>query len=714
MAAAEPGKIRAKTQAKPVRQKRQDPDPELELDELRHGLAEGASNAELYEAASILRRDRPVVLAPDIVSALQRITRTSTLSDYRLRTIWTLVSALHRILIRVVRDRETPAPSLVLAQQAMKVLAELNVHPRVQADRPDNPDDGIQGPIRHARRWLEEGLKASIFPDDGQGLDPDVDRLRPEAVTPHSDEPTAEDELNRRPFARALVERMDTVHGQGGVDGFAVNIHAPWGAGKTSVLHMMEDIMTETLRPTEARWAVGTFNAWKHEHRHAPWWPFMVTVRKALVTAHRRNGQGWTALRIWWSWWWRRALFGFAPYLVAALLFAGVVGGLMWADLLPRTHAGAIDWTKSIGVPGAILAALVAFGGLSRGLIFGNKDQAQFYFGLTRDPWRRVKSLFRSMVGKSKRPVCLFIDDLDRCRSPYVVDLLTGVQTHFRHRNMTYVVAADRTWIRASFEKYYETFKAPVSEPGQPLGYLFLEKIFQISTPIPGMGQRRRRTFWQNLLVGGRRVYSIPSEIETIVDPAPKPVEKIQFTAGLGLAGFEMAVERERKALQAQFAEGLTRKAADRWLEGDADNETKRAAVALELSRSGAASEEIRHALAQFADILPDNPRVMKRMINAYSMRQAIGILEHDALSAGTLARWTILEQRFPEVADWLADRPAELGRFSARPGTNLDTLPERLRDRTLCCRVASVVGEGEPSGLTESDIRSLTRGAAA
>jgi hypothetical protein len=291
--------------------------------------------------------------------------------------------------------------------------------------------------------------------------------------------------------------------------------------------------------------------------------------------------------------------------------------------------------------------------------------------------------------------VCVFIDDLDRCRADYVVDLLEGIQTSFRHRNVAYVVAADRSWIKASFEARYGTFADAVGNLGQPLGYLFLEKIFQISTPVPGMGRRTKSAYWDRLLKGVASQQNSPS----------RPTEQEKHI-------FDRAVEQKRESLRQSHGENLTRAQAEEDV-SKSDRPEDRAAVLLELNASRAAEKEAEHLLSRFADLLPDNPRVMKRMVNAFAMRQAIGILERNVASGEVLARWTILEQRFPALADLLIERP-EL----------TDVLAEKLSDddrKKLSSPflpfadseiVRTIIGIDDDR-LTAGDVRSITKGSA-
>jgi hypothetical protein len=188
-------------------------------------------------------------------------------------------------------------------------------------------------------------------------------------------------------------------------------------------------------------------------------------------------------------------------------------------------------------------------------------------------------------------PVCIFIDDLDRCRAEYVVELLAGIQTAFRHNRVFYVVAADRGWIRASFEASYDKFAKSVGSVGQPLGYLFLEKIFQLSMPLPGMGKDIREKYIKWLLK--KPASQDGKDFENVVAPERKELD------------FAAAVASKRKELRETYGENLTPADADTFLL-ESDTTVNRAAAALELNISRAAEAGRKHLLESMTDILPD------------------------------------------------------------------------------------------------------------
>lgn len=318
-----------------------------------------------------------------------------------------------------------------------------------------------------------------------------------QAVESQLDEPTADDQLYRKPFAQALVERLDKLYSEHGrsqdmeSNGFAAHIHAPWGAGKTSVLKMMRQLMIASDRKAPdgriaPRWVVVDFNAWEHERRNPPWWPLIEQVKKECLKSLSDPKGRFAAfqLRARWIWW--RSKTDFLPYLVAgfvALLCLWVfwearsgtppvgysIGIGHTTSSNPGPNTAIIEWV--IKLSAVIIAVFTAFLGASRFMAFGSTAAAQLFESISHDPLHRVTKLFRTIVEKTGMPVCVFVDDLDRCRVPYVVELLGGIQTLFRHSRIFYVVAADRGWIKASFESSYDTFGKSVGNAGQPLSF---------------------------------------------------------------------------------------------------------------------------------------------------------------------------------------------------------------------------------------------------
>ncbi|MCF8150056.1 MAG: hypothetical protein K9K30_09270 [Burkholderiaceae bacterium] len=121
-------------------------------------LEKGASAEELYAAAVTLRERRPTQLFDKLVQCLQRLSSDENFSGIRLNTVWTLTSAVHLMLISAIRDGVEPSISSSSLREAKQVLSILEQHPRVQTDRPDKPEKGIRGPIKHAISWIEKGL----------------------------------------------------------------------------------------------------------------------------------------------------------------------------------------------------------------------------------------------------------------------------------------------------------------------------------------------------------------------------------------------------------------------------------------------------------------------------------------------------------------------------------------------------------------------------
>jgi hypothetical protein len=479
-------------------------------------------------------------------------------------------------------------------------------------------------------------------------------------VPVHSDDPALVDRLGRLPFARVLAARIVEVQqaekARNGPDrAFMVHLHGPWGSGKSSVLAFLRG----ALKAQEPSWTVIDFNAWQH-HAHRPsWWSVVTEVRRqAALQADRA-----TRLRLFAIWWRWRLRADLLPILISALFVGLAVFGLF---------SGTVNAEDSVKWVGAAIAAGGALYALSRTVVFGSTRAAKAYDELETNPYGPVVELFGRLVRAIGRPVAVCIDDLDRCDSASVTDLLEGIQTLLRDAPIIYVVAGDRKWICASFEKRYGDFSNHVGEPGRPLGYLFLDKVFQISTSIPRLSAGSRARFWNGLL-GEAPIGASDAAIDS--------------DAHARIARLNGQEELQREIDKAPA--GSDRQAA------------LRAAAAMQISGADARSAN-EHRFRSFAHLLERNPRAMKRLVNALGMNQALAFLEGRDVTPEVLARWTILELRWPVLADWLIESCTDMDSIKAPANGSIAQL---LADR----EVVAVLGNGtDPGQLDVATLRAL------
>lgn len=541
-------------------------------------------------------------------------------------------------------------------------------------------------------------------------------------VKPKSDEPTAEDELGRRPFAESLVDKINEVREAGQKDGFAVHLHAPWGAGKTSILLMMQDYMKRSAKKEthDNNWVVVNFNAWEHERRNPPWWPLMEAVErdcsaylaeqagirnnkkpwqevddclKSITQSHFRSSvKSWIGHKFRWCWW--KLKTDWLP-LVVFLIFGCFVYFLLdKSELITNSPDQSFFMTFLKNLFPLILAAVglyATFLSATRSMVFGSKDSANYYFQLSNDPLGRIHNLFNKLIDGVDRPVCIFIDDLDRCYADFVVDLLEGIQSSFRHEKVTYVVAADKGWIRSAFETRYDTFKDHVGDPAQPLGYLFLEKIFQMSTPIPGMAAYVKEDYFMHLL-----------DDKTTEGNETEPVDD-----------YHERVESAKRELEDALPEGTPIEILKQYIEKDPTPENKAAGVRI-LNKSAKAEKQSEHFLLGFKDILTGNPREMKRLLNAFEIRRTLWMVESSNVSLENIFRWTVIEQSYPALADLLSDRPDLIKHFETRPNKKDDNdkkIPTDLEPFYEIDAIFEIVNGLGKTTLTEEIIHDITKG---
>ncbi|MCH7547575.1 MAG: hypothetical protein IID30_14330, partial [Planctomycetes bacterium] len=448
-----------------------------------------------------------------------------------------------------------------------------------------------------------------------------------DSVPSHSDEPDVEDLLNRRPFAIALADRIRNIHNSDYKGAFLINLHGPWGSGKSTLLNLIEQELTG--KELDDPWLVVRFNAWEQQNVGPAWWTLMDSLylqgRDQLYERDKSEARRLWLKEQWWRFQVRRG-----NLIIAAFAVLWVLIIIFW--LMP---AGATEaYVKTVSASIGIIATV---GGLVYGVVgtmFGGAAKAARTFSdATKNPAQQLSTHFMDLRKAFDAPLIIMIDDLDRCREAYVVELLESIQTLYRRGKVTYLVAADRRWLCASYQNQYKKFGKAIDEPGRPLGYLFLEKIFQLSATVPRLSSVVIARFWKHLIQAGE---------ESEGDLAK------EFQAALAEAKKEMGGLADEKDILAHVQ--------------SVDPDTVKGQALRQVAVKRLATPEVEkrteHALLPFAHLLDGNPRSMKRLVNAYGIQRTVCLLAGIDIPAGELVLWTILAIRWPLLAERLQRNP--------------------------------------------------------
>jgi len=479
---------------------------------------------------------------------------------------------------------------------------------------------------------------------------------------------------------------------------FVVHVDAPWGGGKTTFAHFVSavlnpasgpggraarfleerygkehnfaELFVESEAPADHRrpWITVWFNAWRAEHCSPPWWVFYQAIRRQCFAALWREGdatlrpgkkQGWRRrLRFLgppvaaWLWlqeimWrlWNPKIRGLIAttlicFALVWALFQGHLiglGGNAKVELLVQNSVG-----LGLGALGTVSFVWAAGAVLTESIMPGTDSWGEKLSLGTGDPFDRFRRHFRRMMEEVRRPVMVVVDDLDRCRPDFVVDLVRGMQTLLRSRRVVFVILGDRAWIERSFETHHEKMNDGEDGSEQNFGARFVAKAIQMSFVLPEIDPVRQESYVESLLLDGRGR-----------GPGGTAASTAARTARMALA--TAGPEASDQAVKAQAA------ALGQTLPPDFDR-ALREERAIATTTSPEAQSEIRHRLQSLASCLPPNPRQIKRIINAVTMYQAVayqnGLAVDEEGPALTLAAWIVLMSEWPESWRLLASWP--------------------------------------------------------
>ncbi len=274
-----------------------------------------------------------------------------------------------------------------------------------------------------------------------------------------TDAPASADQLHRAPIATVIALRLIETHVRQPDVSFLMLLDGPWGSGKSTLLNLLEPRLDDYFR-------VVRFDAWQQSRLAPAWWSLLTSLRREVTRT-----KPWPArnfVRIWESM--ERIRRAGAPYLTAFIIIA--VTALVAAYLIWPVHSAALKTWQEVARGGvAILtgAGILCAGALwaAKLLLWDSVRGARLFEQTQVNPLADIARHFRWLMTRSNKPVVFFIDDLDRCEQAYVVEFLDTVHTLVRDTGDTrkggtaaayFIVAADSTWLRRSYESAHADF----------------------------------------------------------------------------------------------------------------------------------------------------------------------------------------------------------------------------------------------------------------
>ena len=477
------------------------------------------------------------------------------------------------------------------------------------------------------------------------------------------DEPVdaAHDELNRVALAGLVGDYLRQFMADEKEASFLVHVDGPWGSGKSTLLRFIK----EDLDPQDDSWLAVNFDAWRESATGLPWPALLASLRREVMKTRRGP---WSRASLW-----ARELpkrFGLAQLIATSLFFALFVVSSVLVVTFGIDLATAGSWLGVVGAVASVAAlAWTTSRGLARFMAWGGSSgSAAAFMERSSNPMEAVAQHFQWLVKLSPKPILYLVDDLDRCGNEYVVALLDAVQTLVRDApsrsrsrlrgissqsegsgaSLVVIVAADGRWLRQSYQHAHAVFTDAVARPGQPLGYLFLDKLFQLTVNVPNLSAARQEQFLASVL-NARAPGEVPS------DTVPAATDE-ELTSSMDRASdeqtvlgvLEQATPKQRLELAPQALERLG---------------------AREVQKSTAS-----HVLQRYATLLPGNPRSMKRFVMDYGLLRGARTAEGSTVAVDYLARWAVLRARWPSLADHLQEHPDDVERIGD------DTQHEDLR----------------------------------
>jgi hypothetical protein len=468
-------------------------------------------------------------------------------------------------------------------------------------------------------------------------------------ATAAADLPSEKDLLGFGALVDALYSLLDD---RRTVLPLALAITAPWGAGKSSVMRQLQGrLNSPPASPApNRRWATVRFDAWKYENSERLW----AALAKAIYEQPQARMPAWrrVAFRVRLE---RRRL-GWPRFLLKyawpALLAAGAVLALLAADV-----GGAGAGAAGVAAAAAAFAAAARYWGAITDPFkaamerYASRPDYESHLGFTAEADRDIRALTGLLCPDDQHVLAVFVDDLDRCSSAHVVEVVEAMNQIFnsdeRH-GCVFVLGLDREVVASNIDVAYKDTIAQLrlagSRVAEDFGLQFLGKLVQMSVAIPPPEPDRLVTLLAEITGS-----AAPTSLHAAAAPAS-----------------DERVQQAEEAIARHAHENLASLGAEEPHEVGVDAGTLAAAVRRQRAKRLRDSSEVVAAEFHGLRYLDPNPRQVKRFHNAFRLQLYVANADErlpfdfSGNQLVALSRWVAIRLRWPGLAQDI-DQEAQL-----------------------------------------------------
>ena len=244
---------------------------------------------------------------------------------------------------------------------------------------------------------------------------------RPEIEIPQ-DDPFANDLFDRQTLIEPLTRLITSLEKP-----FVLSIEAPWGQGKTTFIEMWKQRLKNDNR------IVLEYNAWENDYSNDPLANFVISLSSQISNTYGDLGVS--------------NLFKKLAQTTGKLTTLGL------PIILSILSRGIIDkkTTKFISKlfkPSDIEKLLMT---ASNELVEAVEKQIEANNSFKNS----LSDLTKILQRKNKRPLIIFIDELDRCRPDFALSLLERIKHLFSVEGIVFILAIERKQIETSLKSIY-------------------------------------------------------------------------------------------------------------------------------------------------------------------------------------------------------------------------------------------------------------------